>query len=93
MGSFNEYQYQALLALADDPYSSMKCEIILRYLSDYRNLNILNAGCGSGKLSFHLAQAGHRALGIDPWPQHVQLAQANASHLGLHQCTFAVLLH
>jgi 2-polyprenyl-3-methyl-5-hydroxy-6-metoxy-1,4-benzoquinol methylase len=90
VSTFNEYQYADLVDRSKDPYAAAKYDIIARHLAGYRNLSILNAGCGSGELSFLLAAAGHRVLGIDPEPAYIDLAAARASTLGLKGCTFRV---
>jgi 2-polyprenyl-3-methyl-5-hydroxy-6-metoxy-1,4-benzoquinol methylase len=88
--TFNEYQYADLVDRSKDPYAAAKYDIIARHLGGYPHLSILNAGCGSGELSFLLAAAGHRVLGIDPEPAYIDLAAERASRLGLEGCSFQV---
>jgi SAM-dependent methyltransferase len=79
MDAVNDYQYSDLQTRAKDQYAGMKYEIILQYLRYHRALKILNAGCGSGELSFLLARAGHTVTGIDPVPEYIDLAWQNAA--------------
>jgi 2-polyprenyl-3-methyl-5-hydroxy-6-metoxy-1,4-benzoquinol methylase len=88
--SWNPYQYDDLLARTHDLYAHTKYQILLAYLQGERALSILNAGCGSGELSFQLAAAGHRVLGVDPGPEYIELARLNAEYAGIDHCTFSV---
>ena len=90
MTTFNQYQYEGLLHRSQDLYANTKYEIILRYLSGHKGLDVLNAGCGSGELSLQLAKAGHRVVGIDPAAEYVQVARENAAAAGAGDCSFAV---
>lgn len=88
---FNAYQYQDLLARSRDQYAHTKYRILLEWLGAERKpLRILNAGCGSGDLSFLLAGAGHEILGIDPSRAYVELARQTAAALAMPRCTFKV---
>ena len=73
-----------------DPYAAAKYSVIERYLSPRKRLRILNAGCGSGELSFRLAAAGHDVVGIDPASEYVTLAERGAHAIGLQRCSFEV---
>jgi SAM-dependent methyltransferase len=90
LDTFNQYQYADLLIRSMDLYANTKYAMILRYLSGFTDLRILNAGCGSGELSFQLAQAGHRVLGIDPGLEYVRVAEQNARMINSRNCSFAV---
>ena len=48
-----------------DLYERAKYQLILDWLTPYKPLRILNAGFGSGVLSFLLAAEGHTVTGID----------------------------
>jgi SAM-dependent methyltransferase len=89
-GTFNTYQYEDLLNRSQDLYANTKYEIIMTYLAGHKELSILNVGCGSGELCFLLAKAGHRVLGIDPGPEYIELARANARRCGDKNCEFRV---
>jgi SAM-dependent methyltransferase len=52
-------------------------------------MRILNAGCGSGDLSFLLAARGHSVVGIDPGHDYIELARRRAPEAG-GRCTFSV---
>jgi 2-polyprenyl-3-methyl-5-hydroxy-6-metoxy-1,4-benzoquinol methylase len=90
MTTFNKYQYDDLLIRSKDLYANTKYEIILHYLAGRANLTILNAGCGSGELSFLLANVGHRVIGIDPAAEYIAVAQQNATRHGQLDCSFEV---
>ena len=87
---FNEYQYADLVDRSKDPYAAAKYSVIERYLAPRKHLRILNAGCGSGELSFRLAAAGHEIVGIDPASEYVTLAERGAHTIGLPRCSFKV---
>ncbi|MGH7172855.1 MAG: class I SAM-dependent methyltransferase [Gemmataceae bacterium] len=88
--SLNAYQYEDLLVRSNDLYAAAKYQILLRHLEGERELSILNAGCGSGELSFLLAAAGHRVLGVDPAPDYIELARLNSDRAGIDNCSFLV---
>jgi SAM-dependent methyltransferase len=87
--AFSAYQYQDLLDRQEDLYARAKYEMILARLEGRSGLDILNAGCGSGDLSFLLARAGHRVVGIDAVPEYIAIAQRTAAQAALAGCTFA----
>ena len=79
----------------DDLYARTKYEIILGLLQARTGLRLLNAGCGSGELSFLLAERGHRVVGIDPASDHIDLARRRGAQRGSNaaaseNCTFEV---
>ncbi|KKS96851.1 hypothetical protein A3B05_01095 [Candidatus Giovannonibacteria bacterium RIFCSPLOWO2_01_FULL_43_160] len=86
---FNQYQYEDMAVRPDDPYANAKYQIIIDYLKNEKRLKILNAGCGSGELSFLLARAGHEVLGVDPAPEYIELAKRQAAASGA-LCKFQV---
>jgi 2-polyprenyl-3-methyl-5-hydroxy-6-metoxy-1,4-benzoquinol methylase len=88
--SINRYQYDDLLARSHDLYAQTKYQILLGHLRGEPPLSILNAGCGSGELSFLLAAVGHRVLGIDPGPNYIDLARQNAEDASIDNCSFLV---
>lgn len=88
--SVNLYQYQDFLNRSKDLYALTKYDILLRHLAGRDKLYILNAGCGSGELSLHLAAAGHRVLGIDPSVEYIRLAQDNMEQAAVDNCFFQV---
>jgi 2-polyprenyl-3-methyl-5-hydroxy-6-metoxy-1,4-benzoquinol methylase len=91
VSTFNEAQYQDLAVKSRDIYAHTKYDIIERYLAGHHNLNILNAGCGSGDLSLRLGALGHRVVGIDPELAYIELALANAvDNDADERCTFQV---
>ncbi|KKW41869.1 MAG: hypothetical protein UY92_C0013G0068 [Candidatus Magasanikbacteria bacterium GW2011_GWA2_56_11] len=91
VGTYNEYQYKDFLQRESDPYAQAKYRVVLEYLRDRPGATILNAGCGSGELSFLLAAAGHSVVGIDPGAEYIALAAAGAAERGcLGRCSFRV---
>lgn len=90
MANFSQFQYHDLLVRRDDLYAQAKYKIILRFLKNRKNLKILNAGCGSGELSFLLAAAGHTVFGIDPGLEYIALAKSGLSSELSSRCTFQV---
>lgn len=59
-----------------DLYAFTKYDIIREWIGSQQPLSILNAGCGSGELSFLLAEDGHSIEGIEPVREYVDLALA-----------------
>lgn len=90
MATVNAHQYQDFLARSQDQYANTKYGILLEYLRGQSGLEVLNAGCGSGELSFQLAAAGHHVTGIDPVPEYIDLAWKNAAACGDDRCFFRV---
>lgn len=91
MNQFNASQYRDLLARSRDLYAHTKYRVLLDWLvSEAKPLRILNAGCGSGELSFLLAEAGHEVLGVDASRVYIELAKLKKTQLALPRCTFEV---
>ncbi len=91
--AFNPYQYEDLKTRSQDAYANAKYDILcawVRTISNDKPLNILNAGCGSGELSFLLGSKGHRVEGLDPGAEYIDLARGTASQLGATGLTFSV---
>lgn len=90
MEYFNQYQYNDLLARSFDPYANVKYALIRGYLRGEASLRILNAGCGSGELSFLLAADGHTVMGIDPAEEYIALAKQALPQALASRCFFQV---
>ena len=93
--AFNSYQYEDLKIRSQDAYANAKYDILTHWIGQgaiapQASRDILNAGCGSGELSFLLGSLGHRVEGIDPGEEYVNLARAQAAQLRLNQVTFTV---
>jgi len=86
----NKYQYDDLLVRSQDPYANAKYEVILDWLKQNKIKKILNAGCGSGELSFILAQRGYQVDGFDLDKDYIALAKKNAKKLKLKNCNFSI---
>lgn len=90
MENFNQYQYDDLLNREADVYANTKYQIILGFLAGRSGLKILNAGCGSGELSYLLASVSHTVLGIDPGKEYIDLAKKHTPEALRTHCSFAV---
>jgi SAM-dependent methyltransferase len=88
--TFNQDQYDDLLARSADVYAQTKYDVLLGHLAGRTGLRILNAGCGSGELCLQLARRGHHVLGIDPVPEYIDLALRSAAPEGATPCRFEV---
>ncbi|MGV9803418.1 class I SAM-dependent methyltransferase [Mycobacterium sp. NPDC003449] len=51
---------------------------------------VLDAGCGEGAISLHLAERGFSTVGLDLSPTAIDLAKAEADRRGLTTATFEV---
>lgn len=71
-----------------DSYARAKYQIILDFLKTKKNLKILNAGFGSGELSFLLSREGHSTTNLEPVQSYIELAKQNANRLNIQNCTF-----
>ncbi|MDQ3099427.1 MAG: class I SAM-dependent methyltransferase [bacterium] len=88
MNIFNQFQYNDLKIRVNDLYANAKYEFIYSFLSNKKNLLILNAGCGSGELSVKLAQKGHTVVNIDPVQEYIDLARKNIENSTVQNITF-----
>lgn len=86
----NKYQYDDLLIRSKDPYANAKYEIVLEWLKSENVKTVLNAGCGSGELSFILAQNGYKVIGFDLDKDYVDLANKNVRKKKIKNCNFIV---
>jgi len=50
---------------AEQFYLKLYLEFILESLKGKRGLNILDAGCGAGRISIPLSKSGHKVIGVD----------------------------
>lgn len=85
-----KYQYDDLLIRSKDPYANAKYEVILRWLKQQKVNTILNAGCGSGELSFILAENGYKVTGFDLDRDYIELAKKHVKDMNTKNCTFVV---
>lgn len=86
----NKYQYDDLLIRSRDPYANTKYEIILKWLGEQKVTTVLNAGCGSGELSFILASNGYEVSGFDLDKDYIDLANKNIQKHRIKNCSFSV---
>lgn len=52
---------------------------------------VLDAGCGTGRIAVHLAELGHRVVGVDVDVTMLEVARAEAPHLDWHHADLAEL--
>lgn len=90
--TLNTYQVEDMAVRQHDAYAHAKYEILVDWLETFAKtpVHILNAGCGSGELSFLLSSVGHYVRGIDPSAEFIQLAREQAQQLGTVSCEFEV---
>ncbi len=86
----NKYQYKDLLIRSRDPYANAKYEVILGWLKKQKINTVLNAGCGSGELSFILASNGYTVTGFDLDKDYIDLANKNVKRMKVKNCKFTV---
>lgn len=86
----NKYQYDDLLVRSQDPYANAKYEVILKWLKARNISTILNAGCGSGELSFILAANGYSVTSFDLDKDYIDLAKKKLKKTNFKNCTFFV---
>lgn len=86
----NKYQYDDLLIRSRDPYANAKYEVIFDWLKKQEITTVLNAGCGSGELSFILASNGYTVTGFDLDKDYIDLAMKNAQKMKAKNCSFIV---
>ena len=86
----NKYQYDDLLIRSQDPYANAKYEVILKWLKARNISTILNAGCGSGELSFILAANGYEVTSFDLDRDYIDLAKRKLKKMNFKNCTFFV---
>ena len=79
MKEFNQYQFEDLLVRESDFYTQNKDRIILDFLKGREPSKILEVGCGSGELSFSLADLGHNVTGIDLVQEYIELAKKRSA--------------
>lgn len=52
--------------------------------------DVLDAGCGEGAISLHLAERGFTTVGLDQSPTAIELARSEAAQRGLTNASFEV---
>ncbi|OPA75366.1 hypothetical protein BVG16_22530 [Paenibacillus selenitireducens] len=79
--------------LMKDNYHRTEFLLTLRFLDPYMipGSSILDAGAGTGRYSFHLAEKGHMLTALDLTPKHVKLIQEKANDLNLESRITAYL--
>lgn len=78
-------QYDSSYHPAESYYASIYLEVIRRHLAHFEAgpLEILDAGCGTGRLLVPLAASGHRLTGLDRHRDSLRVARENAARAGL----------
>jgi SAM-dependent methyltransferase len=62
--------------LPGNPLIHLEETVLLPLLAALRPGRALDAACGTGRVSAHLAAAGHEVLGVDTTPEMLELARA-----------------
>lgn len=71
-----DYKHKDYLYRSNDKYALVKYDIVMEYLPKRDNLQILNAGCGSGEMNVLLAQnKSWQITGIDNDEKSISLSQ------------------
>ncbi|WP_417612815.1 class I SAM-dependent methyltransferase [Owenweeksia hongkongensis] len=66
-------------------------EIIEKHIvKDFKPSNILDFGCGTGRLSIPLAQRGKHVVGMDISPDMLEEGRKNADKFGVHNINFVI---
>ena len=66
-------------------------ELVLNYLGDVKGKQILDIGCGVGRISHLLVEKGASVTGYDISPEAIDLANKYANQLGVSsKCKFEV---
>jgi malonyl-CoA O-methyltransferase len=58
-------RWSFLYDLEDNPLIALESEIFLEKLGEVRGLRVLDLGCGTGRQTLRMAQAGARVTGVD----------------------------
>ncbi len=62
--------------------TALRFEYFDRYLAHWRDLEVLDVGCGQGSVSTFLSGRGCHVFGVDPDPENVKLAAERAIREG-----------
>ena len=63
---------------------------VLRQLVSFRGKNVLDIGCGDGRTARHIARTAASVVGIDPDPERIAMARADASESGASKIEYRV---
>ena len=63
---------------------------VIHALIDVTNLDILDVGCGDGRLTWRFAEHTHSVLGIDPLAASIEVARASVPSSLHTKVTFQV---
>ena len=74
-----------------DPELTKKYKSIIEKYISLENKDILDIGCGTGRLAIHLSKFVNHWYGIDPDPESIKLAKENIKNLNIDdRVTFKV---
>jgi len=63
---------------------------VIHELIDFTGKDVLDVGCGDGRLTQRFAEATHSVLGLDPAAESIKLAQAGLPETLKDKVTFAM---
>lgn len=66
------------------PYKPAQLQFVKKQLGQIEGAKILDIGCATGELSYHLAEQGAEVTGIDLNPDLIAQAKKSKKHPGLH---------
>ncbi len=72
------------------PFPRTGREIRVFGVEHFRGKDVLDIGCGSGRVAFDAARYARRVVGVDPSKDAIRAAQDRAERLGLRNLQFRV---
>lgn len=55
---------------------------VLRRLVSFRDMDVLDVGCGDGRTARHIARSAASVIGLDPDPDRIALARGTGAEPG-----------
>ena len=63
--------------------TTARYKAVLAALPDWRNLDVVDIGCGDGALTYLIAERGAKVTGVDTCPEALELARAEFAKRGM----------
>jgi malonyl-CoA O-methyltransferase len=76
-------RWSVLYDVEDNPLIALDSEIVPKHLGDIRGLHVLDLGCGTGRQTLRMTQAGAHVTGIDFSEGMLHRARAKAGAAGI----------